>query len=266
MTTISGQSAQSRNTSPGLKNTPTAVSFEAVVRESKAKYVLGLSATVTRKDGHYPIIFMQCGPVRHRVEARKQASERPFDHRVIFRSTEFRIAPGADGGWPPIHEIYAAIVNDDKRNEMIFDDVLHALEDGRSPIIITERKDHVALLADRLSRFARNVVVLCGGMGARQRRETLARLASIPEDQERILVATGRYLGEGFDDARLDTLFLAMPISWRGTLAQYAGRLHRLHHAKRDVIIYDYVDASMPLLARMGDKRRAGYRNLGYGT
>jgi superfamily II DNA or RNA helicase len=145
-----------------------------------------------------------------------------------------------------------------------FDDILTALEAGRSPVVITERKDHLEALADRLSRFARNVVVLRGGLGARQMRALSESLAAIPDDAERVLVATGRYIGEGFDDARLDTLFLTMPIAWRGTLAQYAGRLHRLYASKRDVIIYDYVDENEPMLAKMAAKRKTGYRNLGY--
>ena len=131
-------------------------------------------------------------------------------------------------------------------------------------MVITERKDHLDLLAGRLSKFAKNVIVLRGGMGARQSRAATESLATIPAGEERILVATGRYLGEGFDDARLDTLFLTMPISWRGILAQYAGRLHRLHATKRDVVIYDYVDENEPMLAKMAGKRKAGYRSLGY--
>ena len=133
-----------------------------------------------------------------------------------------------------------------------------------SPVIITERTNHLTILAERLSRFAKNVIVLRGGMRAQQRRETFQALQDIPDGEERVLIATGRYLGEGFDDARLDTLFLTMPISWRGTLAQYAGRLHRLHAAKREVIIYDYVDSGEPMLASMAAKREAGYRSLGY--
>ena len=127
---------------------------------------------------------------------------------------------------------------------MIFGDVLTALEAGRSPILLTERKDHARHFAERLDRFARNVILLQGGMGTRQRREIMQRLEDIPETHERILVATGRYVGEGFDDARLDTLFLAMPVSWRGKLALYVGRLHRLHPAKREVLVYDYVDGA----------------------
>jgi superfamily II DNA or RNA helicase len=160
--------------------------------------------------------------------------------------------------------IYALMAQDEKRNAMIFEDVLSALEAGRSPVIITERKDHLQAIAERLSKFAKNVIVLKGGMTAKQRGQAKDALEAIPDAAERVIVATGRYLGEGFDDARLDTLFLTMPISWRGTLAQYAGRLHRLHAAKREVIIYDYVDQDEPMLAKMAGKRRAGYSALGY--
>jgi len=226
--------------------------------------MLGLSATVTRKDGHHPIIFMQCGPVRHRVDAKEQAAARPFDHKVVFRRTEFRLTRNYPDEKPAIQELYARLAQDPARNDLIFDDILSALEAGRSPVVITERKDHLDALAGRLSKFAKNVIILRGGMTARQSRTATESLAAIPDDEERVLVATGRYLGEGFDDARLDTLFLTMPISWRGILAQYAGRLHRLHAAKRDVVIYDYVDGNEPMLAKMATKREAGYRSLGY--
>jgi superfamily II DNA or RNA helicase len=241
-----------------------AVSFEAIARAAKAKYVLGLSATVTRKDGHHPIIFMQCGPIRYRVDAKKQAASRPFSQRVVLRRTVFHSARLAAGTAPSIQGLYAMIAQDEKRNAMIFEDVLSALEAGRSPVIITERKDHLQAIAERLSKFAKNVIVLKGGMTAKQRGQAKDALEAIPDEAERVIVATGRYLGEGFDDARLDTLFLTMPISWRGTLAQYAGRLHRLHAAKREVIIYDYVDQDEPMLAKMAGRRLAGYSALGH--
>lgn len=241
-----------------------AVSFEAVTRRCKAKYVLGLSATVTRKDGHHPIIFMQCGSVRFRVDAKRQAAQRPFGHRVVIRPTGFTLPVGMNADRPAIQDVYNALARDEPRNAMIFDDVLKALEGGRSPVILTERKDHALLLAERLSRFARNVMVLHGGLGVMARRAQTEQLAAIADTEERVLIATGRYIGEGFDDARLDTLFLTMPISWRGTLAQYAGRLHRLHPGKREVVIYDYVDGAVPVLARMSGKRNRGYESLGY--
>ena len=241
-----------------------AVSFEAVARRAKARYVLGLSATIVRRDGHHPIIFMQCGAVRYRASARAQAQKRPFEHRAILRPTSFRLPAGIDGERPPIQQVYAALAADEARNALIVDDVLAALEAGRSPIVLAERREHTRHLAERLDRHARNVLVLRGGMGTRQRREIMQRLEEIPEAEERVLVATGRYVGEGFDDARLDTLFLTMPLSWKGTLAQYVGRLHRLHPEKREVRVYDYVDEPVQMLQRMSEKRITGYRSLGY--
>lgn len=239
-----------------------AASFELVARRSKARYLLGLSATVARKDGHHPIIFMQCGPVRHRVDPRVQAARRGIDHRVRIRQTDFRFDDAA-GERLSMPAVYAALANDSARNALIFDDVLRALEDGRCPIVLTERRDHLDRLQQKFSQFARNVVVLKGGMTEAARKEAGAILDE-SRGKERLVLSTGRYLGEGFDDPRLDTLFLTMPISWKGTLAQYVGRLHRNHHDKTNVIVYDYVDVTVPVLARMARRRQAGYRALGY--
>ncbi|SBT06784.1 putative DEAD-like superfamily protein [Candidatus Accumulibacter aalborgensis] len=242
-----------------------AASFAELARRAKARYVLGLSATVTRKDGHQPIIFMQCGPVRHRVSARQQAAERPFTHSVWVRPTAFRQTAAADPDLRlQFHDLYQELIADESRNRRIADDVIEAVRQGRSPVVLTERTDHLEKLAQRLSPLARHLVVLRGGMGRRPLKEALAQLASIPESEERVVLATGSYLGEGFDDARLDTLFLTLPVSWRGTIAQYAGRLHRLHDGKRDVRIYDYADLNAPMLARMFDRRCAGYQAMGY--
>lgn len=241
-----------------------AVSFEMATRRSKARYVLGLTATPFRKDGHHPIIFMQCGPIRYRVEARQEAAKRSFGHAYFSRETAFRLPQGDEA--PPIQAVYQQLAQDGARNELIFDDVLRALDAGRSPVILTERREHVAYFADRFRSFAKNVIVLQGGMGAKQRQAAYQALQEVPDDQERLLIATGRYLGEGFDDARLDTLFLTMPIAWKGTLAQYAGRLHRNHQDKKQVILVDYVDRHVPVLTRMHQKRTSGVRNLGYST
>jgi superfamily II DNA or RNA helicase len=241
-----------------------AASFERVARRSKARFVVGLSATVARKDGHHPIIFMQCGPVRHKVDARVQAAERGVRHRVRDRPTKFELPLSlASVERPSMPAIYAALAQDSHRNDLIFDDVLQALEARRSPIVLTERKDHLDYLQNRFSSFVKNLVVMRGGMSAteRKRAETALRVSG---SEERLILATGRYIGEGFDDARLDTLFLTMPISWKGTLAQYVGRLHRQHDGKADVLVVDYIDADVPVLARMAAKRRAGYRALGY--
>ncbi|MFH1243710.1 MAG: DEAD/DEAH box helicase family protein, partial [Pseudomonadota bacterium] len=239
-------------------------SFEIVVRQCPAKYVTGLSATVTRKDGHHPIIFMQCGPVRYRVDERKQAAKRPFIHRVIVRNTGLRLKAHLNSDDPSIHEIYLSLINDEKRNDMIINDVISAVDRKRSPILLTERREHLKLLAERLSSFVKNLIVLKGGMGQKQRQELAEKIEGIPKDEERLILATGRYLGEGFDDSRLDTLFLALPVSWHGILVQYAGRLHRSYDRKNEVIIYDYADLEIPMLAKMYEKRRAGYKNMGY--
>lgn len=241
-----------------------AVSFELVARRAKARYVLGLSATVTRKDGHHPIIAMQCGPIRHQVDARSEAAKRPFDHLVRIKETSFAIARKPNDAALPIQGVFSALAANEDRNSMIFDDILRALEAKRSPVVITERIAHLETLAARLERFAKHVIVLRGGQSEKRRRHIARQLTAIPLAEERLIIATGRYLGEGFDDARLDTLFLTMPIAWKGTLAQYAGRLHRFHDAKREVIIYDYVDKDVPVLARMAAKRRKGYQALGY--
>lgn len=179
-----------------------AFSFEQVLKQVKAKYVLGLTATPIRKDGHHPIIIMQCGPIRFRVDDRQQAAIRPFDHVVIPRTTQFILPDNCDVSM--MHEVYTALAVDEARNDLIFDDILHALDEGRSPIILTERTSHLDYLAQRLEGFAKNVIVLRGGMGKKQRQALMDKIACIPDHEERVLLATGRYIGEGFDDARLD--------------------------------------------------------------
>ncbi|MDY0166619.1 MAG: DUF559 domain-containing protein [Thermoguttaceae bacterium] len=240
-------------------------SFELAVRRAKAKFVTGLSATVARKDGQHPIILMQCGPVRHRVDAKAQAAVRPFQHTVLVRPTAFR--PTIDANLDAriqFHDLYSELIADNERNEAICRDVVEAVREGRSPLVLTERNAHLDHLAAQLSPAIRHVVVLRGGVGHKQAKAAAGHLAAIPDGEERVLLATGRYIGEGFDDARLDTLFLTLPVSWRGTIAQYVGRLHRLHHRKREVRVIDYADLNVPMLARMFDRRCRGYEAVGY--
>jgi superfamily II DNA or RNA helicase len=238
-----------------------AFTFEQVMKQVKAKYVVGLTATPTRKDGHHPIIYMQCGPTRFSMSARTMSETTPFEHKVIPRHTEFQTAAEAD---ITIHDIYSALVGDAARNEMIVADLIRAVEAGRSPLLLTGRTDHLRYFAESLNGKVKHVFVLKGGMGKKQRREIAEALASVPEHEPRVILATGSYIGEGFDDARLDTLFLAMPISWKGTLQQYVGRLHRLHDNKRLVQVYDYVDDWVPMLERMYERRLKGYGAIGY--
>jgi superfamily II DNA or RNA helicase len=239
-----------------------AVSFEQVLRQVKARYITGLTATPQRKDGHHPIIVMQCGPIRYRVNAKEQALARPFKHIVIPRPTNFRLPPSTEK--PEMHALYAALADNKARNDLMCVDLVRAIKAGRSPILLTERTSQVDEFASRLTGLVKHIVVLKGGMGAKLRRAIAEQLTAIPNGEERVLLATGRYVGEGFDDARLDTLFLAMPISWRGTLQQYVGRLHRLYDSKREVIVYDYVDGCVPVLSAMYAKRVRGYEAVGY--
>ncbi len=240
-------------------------SFEIVARQCKARYVLGLTATAVRKDGHHPIIFMNIGPVRFKVGHRKQAAKRPFSHKVIFRNTNLLLPSELSGKDDlPIHEIYALLVKNDQRNEMIADDIIQATQAGRTPLVLTERREHLEDLNLLLSARIDNVVILHGGMGKQHKQSLMDRINT--DSDQQVILATGRYIGEGFDLAKLDTLFLTMPVSWKGVLTQYAGRLHRLHTDKKEVIIYDYVDANIPMLARMHKRRLSGYHSIGYTT
>jgi len=242
-----------------------AQSFELVARQAKARFVTGLSATVTRKDGHHPIIFMQCGPVRYRVNAKQRAAAHPFKHTVMVRPTDFRpLRPANPNVRLQFHELYEELIADEERNRLICHDLMQTLREGRSPLVLTERNEHLDSLAKQLAREVQHLVVLRGGMRKKELDAISGRLAAIPAEEARVILATGRYVGEGFDDARLDTLFLALPVSWHGTIAQYVGRLHRLYDGKREVRVYDYADLNVPMLARMFDRRSRGYEAIGY--
>ncbi len=239
-----------------------AVTFEQVLKQVKARYVIGLTATPYRRDGQQPIILMQCGPIRYTISQKDQQSQELLQHYLICRDTGFTLPTQEDA--PSIHDIYTALVAEESRNELILNDVLQVLAEGHSPILLTERREHLEFFIGRLENSGCHSIVLRGGMGVKQRRAVAEQLSSIPDNEKRVLLATGRYIGEGFDDARLDTLFLAMPVSWKGTLVQYAGRLHRTHSGKAEVRIYDYVDRNSPTLMRMYQKRLRGYRAMGY--
>jgi superfamily II DNA or RNA helicase len=236
--------------------------FEQIARTAKACYVVGFSATVERKDGHHPIIFMQCGPVRHRVSiAGLQASDQ-MTRTVQVRRTGFLLPNTlAQLKSLTIHDVFESLVHDERRNKVIVKDILSCLEEGRSPLLLTERRSHLEYFTQTLTPLVPNLIVFAGGMGQKQRKEALSKLHY---EGPRLVLATGRYLGEGFDDDRLDTLFLAMPISWKGTLAQYAGRLNRIRPGKYELTIYDYADLDVPMLKRMFQRRVRGYNQLGY--
>jgi superfamily II DNA or RNA helicase len=241
-----------------------AVSFEQILKKVDSKYIYGLTATPARRDGHHPIIFMHCGPIRYRADARKEAQRRPFEHFVIPRFTGFRAPIDRKEEDMSIQEFYSGMAVDELRNQQIADDVMKAHESGRNVLILSERTVHVELLAAKLCETIPDVMTLTGGRGAKETGNTLSRIAGTPASERLTLVATGRYIGEGFDEPRLDTLFLAMPISWKGTLQQYAGRLHRLFENKKEVQIYDYVDIHARAFEKMYQKRLAGYASIGY--
>lgn len=241
-----------------------AFGYEQVPKSVKSKYVYGLTATPIRRDGHHPIIFMQCGPIIYKKSTKDMQNFSLIKHIVVPIHTDFQYRGIDIQQKASIQEIYAVIAEDEQRNSRIFNDVLNALEEGRYPILLTERTVHLDYFENKFKGFVKNVITLRGGMGKKQRLRAEDQIKSIKDGEERLILATGRYIGEGFDDPRLDTLFLVMPVSWKGTLQQYAGRLHRSYDSKKKVIIYDYVDDKVPMLLKMYNRRVNGYKNMGY--
>ncbi|QPN45510.1 DEAD/DEAH box helicase family protein [Priestia aryabhattai] len=235
-----------------------AVSFEALLRSAPARYVLGLTATPIRRDGQQPIIFMQCGPIRH-TAARPESA--PHDLSVIPRMLSGPI-PLPDGAG--IQDVFKTLADDTGRTALIVSDVRSAYDQGRKVLVLTQRTEHVDVLEHALMGHVENLYTLHGRMPKKQRLARLSELESLPEDAPRVLLATGKLIGEGFDHPALDTLVLAMPISWRGILQQYTGRLHRAHTAKTNVQVIDFVDEGNIALMRMWEKRKMGYRTMGY--
>ena len=235
-----------------------AASFDAILKRSKAKYALGLTATPIRRDGQQPIIFMQCGAIRH--TAARPASA-PHDLEVVPRSRVARIDVSEAAG---IQDVFRHLANDPARPEAIAAEAAAAFVQGRKVLVLTERTEHLDAIDQALAAQLPPPFVLHGRMSKKQRAVVITELETLPPDAPRILLATGKLVGEGFDHPPLDTLVLAMPVSWKGTLQQYAGRLHREHASKADVRIIDFVDTGHPALLRMWEKRQRGYRAMGY--
>ena len=238
------------------------VSFEQVLRQATATYVYGLTATPIRKDGHQPIIFMQCGKIRFTSDAKNQMEKQGFKRLLIPRFTSFRSITSDSKTYVQVTQ---DLSEDKIRNEFIVEDVRIAIQEGRTPIVLTTRTAHIRVLAQMLMPFANHVIQLVGADSTKGKRLALQNLQSIPTSESLVIVATGKYVGEGFDYPRLDTLFLAMPISWKGNVEQYAGRLHREYTGKNEVRIYDYVDIHVQLCDSMYRKRLKGYSRAGYG-
>ncbi len=239
-----------------------AVQVERVLSAIPARFVTGLTATPYRRDGHQPIITMQCGPVRHMISRPIVGAGEALERRVIRRDTSFD--PSVLPSQASIQEIYGALTENDDRLGLVLADIRDLVRNGRAAVVLTERREHLDRIAQSIGDEVPNLVVLHGGIKPKARRAAMTRLAEQSDHGPRLILATGRYLGEGFDDPRLDTLLLTMPIAWKGTVVQYAGRLHRAHAAKRDIRIYDYVDGEVPVLRRMYAKRLRTYKEMGY--
>ena len=237
------------------------ITFENVLKHVTAHYVYGLTATPIRKDGLRPIIFMQCGPIRFSADAKAQIQKQSFQRYLVPRFTSYRPVTDDKQSFTALSQ---SLAESEIRNNLIIEDVLNVVAAGRTPIILTARTSHVELLAEMLKQHVANIIQLTGEGTAKNKRETLQKLQDIPKDAPLVIVATGKYVGEGFDYPRLDTLFLALPISWKGLVAQYAGRLHRENEGKKDVRIYDYIDIHEPVCENMYRKRLKGYSAIGY--
>ena len=235
-----------------------AFSFETILKHVRAKYVLGLTATPERRDGQHPIIFMQCGPIRHTAS---RATSAPDDLMVETRLLPAQINLPEGAG---IQDVFRHLAENIERTELITLEVDKAFNQGRKVLVLTERTDHLSAIEAALAGRIQNLFTLHGRISKKQRIALTDELAALPPDVPRVLLATGKLIGEGFDHPPLDTLVLAMPISWKGTLQQYAGRLHREHASKSDVRIIEFIDAGHPALLRMWDKRQRGYRAMGY--
>lgn len=238
-----------------------AYSFESVLKQANAKYIYGLTATPVRKDGHQPIIFMQCGPIRFQNNIKKELEKRTFNHSLYTTLVPFNPAIKTN---IPFQELYAQISESEERNQQIIADITKCHQEGRNILVLTERVAHVERLARLLNDKISNVVAIVGGTSKKEQAEKLYDIQNQTTKVPITIVSTGRYIGEGFDVPRLDTLFLAMPISWKGRVQQYAGRLHRNFKGKKEVRIYDYVDIYIPELEKMYQKRLSAYNAMGY--
>ncbi|MFC1665022.1 DEAD/DEAH box helicase family protein [Pseudomonadota bacterium] len=232
--------------------------YEMLLNEVRAKYVLGLTATPDRQDGHQKIMFMVAGPIRHQV---KPTHSDKFDQQVVV--TKFYHHPPNQmidvDRKPRISEVYRWLTDDQERTRKIVADITSKVNQGKHPLVLTERRNHAEQINQLLLENNLQTVLLRGAMRTMERKAAIDQL-----NDTQVIVATGKYIGEGFDLPRLDTLFLVLPVAWKGLLAQYAGRIHRESDGKKNVTIFDYVDSSLPMLERMFHKREKGYKAMGF--
>ncbi len=238
--------------------------FEKVLKAIRSKYVYGLTATPTRKDGWHKIIYMQCGEIRARVSSRELKQNKEMEHIVIVQKTNYKYISQEENEKIQISDILNDMCNNVFRNSLIIQDIKKCIQDGRIPIVLTERIEHLKILKEGLESLNIPIIIYKGKMGRKQTKELEESLKMADENNNpRIILATSSSIGEGFDDSRLDTLFLTMPVSWKGRIIQYVGRLHREHEDKQKVIVYDYLD-NMKVLEKMYERRLKGYKISGY--
>lgn len=230
--------------------------FETALRQTQAKYILGLSATPTRKDGHHPIIFMQCGAIRCCISALEHSFTNSLRREVIVRPSDFQSITTVE-----YQSIIGAMIHDQSRNDRICSDIASAVQSGARPLVLSERREHLERLRHILEARGLEIISVLGGMSKKQVSELLERFRRTPSG---ILLSTGRFVGEGFDEPCLDCLFITLPVSWKGTITQYVGRLHRRYQGKRTVRVFDYADLQLPMASRMFDKRCEAYKAQGY--
>lgn len=237
--------------------------FQQIVKEADARYLLGLSATPNRQDGKGPLVRFMLGPVRYRVDAMEQAEKDGLNRVLIPRFTNFREPFNLDHPWE-FNDACTAMIDDENRNTRIVQDVREALEQGRSPLVLTQRVEHAKKLESLMADLPAQIITLTGKDNPKERRAKQEILVNLQPEESLVLIATGQYAGEGFDLARLDTLMMVMPVSSKDLIAQFVGRLHRAYQAKSTVYVYDYVDHQNTMLLRMYQKRLRAYAENGY--
>ena len=227
-----------------------AYTFEKLLKKSRAKFILGMTATPTRKDGHHPIVFMQCGAIKYRTNLKLQ-----FDSMKVIKQEIRTIFPEKN---ITLANLISNLSQNTARNQIICSGVIRAFEQKRKILVLTERVSHLNLLYESLNPACANIIILKGSMKKQEKVLVKNTLAELNHLDSFIIIATGRYIGEGFDFPLLDTLFLTLPISWRGTLQQYVGRIVRSHKTKSSVEVYDYVDVDYERLTKMYEKKKKG--------
>ena len=237
-----------------------AANAEAVIREVSARYVYGLTATPKRDDGMEQKVFMQFGPIRWRFTSKERIAMQGFTCIVRPR---FTALINAGKPWN-IQEAYQAVIHDAHRNQQIVQDVKACIEAGHSPLLLTQFRKHAAEMENMLQGCADHIFLLQGGKSTKERDVIRTAMQGVPANESVLLIAIGKYIGEGFNFPRLDTLMLATPISFEGNVEQYAGRLHRTYAGKTEIVIYDYVDSHVHVLDKMFRKRLRAYKKIGY--